>query len=77
MANGDDIFKKNKNVPSKKGNFHKDQKFGARGGSKGLIPPDPGDGGGGDPIPIADGLSLLLIFSGIYLTRKIKKNIKK
>lgn len=77
MANGDDIFKKGKNISPKKGNFHKDKKFGTRGGSKGLIPPDPDDGGGGNPIPIADGLSLLLIFSGIYLTRKIKKNIKK
>ena len=78
MASGDDIFKREKKVSPKKGNFSKDKKFGNRGGgSKGLTPPDPGGGGGGNPIPIANGLSILLIFSGIYLTRKIKKNIKK
>ena len=77
MANDNDIFKKNKNTHQKKGNFHKDKKFGTRGGSKGLIPPDPGGGGGGNPIPIGSGLGILVMLSGIYLTRKIKKNFKK
>ncbi|MBE9466929.1 MAG: hypothetical protein IMY72_01255 [Bacteroidetes bacterium] len=78
MANGDDIFKNKKNVSRKKGNFHKDEKFGTR-ESKALplMPPDPSGGDGGYPVPIANGLNILLILSGIYVTRKIKKEIKK
>ena len=62
--------------PSKKnGNFSKgklsnDNSWSSNG--KAFEPPNPGDGTGGNPVPISNGLAFLLIGSTIYVVKRIK-----
>ncbi len=64
-----------------------DQKFGSKkigretisnndnsGNSRRFAPPPPGGGGEGDPIPIGEGLWLLIGLSSTYLLVKLNKN---
>jgi len=60
---------------SKKGSFSKktfsNDNTWSRSG-KAMAPPDPGDGSGGHPIPVPNGMLLLVIGSSIYFFKKIK-----
>lgn len=56
-----------------KGKFSKSSSWNKDGGNvKGIGPPGPGGGDGGNPVPISGGLSFLLIGSAIYFGKKIR-----
>lgn len=42
--------------------------------SKALTPPNPGDGGTGDPIPISGGMAFLLLGGTLYFFRRIRQD---
>ncbi|MDA3894161.1 MAG: hypothetical protein PF517_21075 [Salinivirgaceae bacterium] len=44
--------------------------------NKSVGPPGPGGGTGGDPIPISNGLIMLLVGSTVYLSKKVFKEFK-
>ncbi|MFA6400744.1 MAG: hypothetical protein WCX31_03845 [Salinivirgaceae bacterium] len=60
----------NKNGNFNKKTFSKDNSWSKNG--KALTPPDPGDGGGGNPIPISGGLAFLLIGGTVYLLKRVR-----
>jgi hypothetical protein len=70
-------------LPSKKGNFSKGNfsKNSTWGNEKSndrklLGPPNPGGGGGGNPAPISRGMYIMILGSIVFLTKKIKNELK-
>ncbi|MBI9065892.1 MAG: hypothetical protein JEZ09_01290 [Salinivirgaceae bacterium] len=72
FADGNPPAQNKKGGSFSKKSFSKDNAWNTDGNAKTFQPPDPGDGGGGNPIPISGGIAFLMIGSFVYFIRKIK-----